>query len=715
MLSNNALDADVEIIETNEICEEEIYKKHEQLNILGKITKDITSIFEKEYEQDTEDTSGLINDIHKYITEFYNKYKSNKNYNLLVETAVGTIVNLGKTNGIDALSTKSVVRKEFKSASIIRLKNPNKEDDTQNTKKPLLRLFERLYTTKNELEHIMVAREYIANFILENQENANYNDLKELAISRIREVTVNRKISGLKESKIKSIFTEIENESRLLKIDAKPVVIDTPAKTKASITLNIDPLQCFSINKKRDIEVTTAGVEIISNALINELGLISGTKSIETFLINEGIWAVTSSNYLEKVINQILQVKTKNFLTNKQIQEVSKRMMMNSFSVDFGKNNFNVDPYRITFKNGTFDMRQNYFYPKFFKEDRSTVKVNRNYRGDLATKRPVVLDEFLSMMLDEETIELVYQILGCLLIKRYTPKKFILLFGGGDNGKSTLMELFTSILGKENTASVDLKGLTDPNLKFQRVLLMDKLANLCGEIPPDYVFDTSLLKILTGNDFIVGEKKGQDPIEFVNFANIIFSCNKLPRFKDNSEGLQNRLLIIPMNKNFKYNVTNPEINKNNIHINDIINNEELVENIIAYSITKFIECDLGKNLIIPKSVKKALSEYLEEDTLTAFINENYTFTDNDKDKIACKDILAEFKKFQEEEEEAINTNFTAVGIGKAIEERFSSKTQYKASDNINKKKQRNVMIKIKVKDFKEVYATPEEIQEVFEK
>ena len=278
------------------------------------------------------------------------------------------------------------------------------------------------------------------------------------------------------------------------------------------------------------------------------------------------------------------------------------------------------------------------------------------------------------------------------------------------------MELFTSILGKDNTASVDLKGLTDPNLKFQRVLLMDKLANLCGEIPPDYVFDTSLLKILTGNDFIVGEKKGQDPIEFVNFANIIFSCNKLPRFKDNSEGLQNRLLIIPMGKNFKYNVTNPEINKNNIHINDIIKNEELIENIIAYSISKFIECDLGKNLIVPSSVKKALSEYLEEDTLTAFINENYVFTDDDKDKIACKDILAEFKKFQEEEEEAINTNFTAVGIGKAIEERFSSKTQYKASDNINKKKQRNVMIRIKVKEpFKEIYATPEEIQAVFEK
>ena len=412
MQSNNALNEDVIEASTNKdsaetsidesVEEEKSEKNKEELTVIAKIRKDIDSIFSKEHEDEDEDegASVLLNDIYEYINKFHNKYKNNKNYTLLEETAVCTIASLAKDREIGALSSKAVLRREFKSASIIRLKAVTKEDATPSNKNILSRLFEKLYTTKNEVEHIMAARQYIKYFISENQENPNYNDLKELAIARIREVTVNRKISGLRETKIKSIFTEIENESRLSRIDAKPVAIDTPAKTKAYVTLNIDPLQCFSINKKKDIEVSTAGVEIISNALIEQLGLVSGIRSIETFLINEGIWAVTSSNYLEKIVNQVLQVKTKSFLTNKQIQEVSKRMMMNSFSTDFGKNNFNINPYRITFKNGTFDMKENKFYPKFFKDDRSTVKVNRNYRGDLATKRPVILDEFLSMMLD---------------------------------------------------------------------------------------------------------------------------------------------------------------------------------------------------------------------------------------------------------------------------------------------------------------------------
>lgn len=678
-------------------------------NLIETIKSDINSIFSKEY-CDNNDSALVLAETKKYIYSFYKKFKTNDNYLILESTAIDLISSLAKDNGIPGLS-KSTLKKSFTEAKVIKFnKNIEEKSNNKKNKSSLSVIFERLYLTNNEVEHIQVTRSYIESFVKTNypktRENnsgdliANYNDLKEIAISRIREVTVNRRMVALKESKIKAIFTEIENRERLLQIEAKPVEVVDPNGNKSSfIDLPLDPLACFSINKNQEIEITRQGTELISNCIIENLGIASGSKSIETFIPSLGIWAITNPTYLDSIINKILISKTKSYFTNKQINEVSKRLMINSFDVNFGKNTFNTEPFRLTFKNGTYDMKEKKFYNEFFKEDRSTVRVNWNYVDEYKNQRPEKLDKFLSMMVDEETIELIYETIGSFFAKEYLPKRFIILYGGGNNGKSTLLDLFKAILGAENVSSVNLQGLTDANFKFQRVMLMDKLANIVGEIPADYVLDTSLLKMFTGQkDNITAEKKGQDPIEFKNFANIIFACNKLPKFNDHTEGLQSRLLIIPMQKNFKELVTNPSINTENIHIDDITKDKELIENIISYSIQRFINTNFGKNMTEPQSVKESLNNYLDQDLLRAFVNEEYVFTDNEKDRITCKEILERFNKFKEDEDDGLNTSYTASGIGKAIEERFSSKVKYLIQGQVNGCKKRNIITNLKYKE-----------------
>jgi putative DNA primase/helicase len=49
---------------------------------------------------------------------------------------------------------------------------------------------------------------------------------------------------------------------------------------------------------------------------------------------------------------------------------------------------------------------------------------------------------------------------------------------------------------------------------------------------------------------VTAERKGQDPFDFNNYAKLLFSANNIPRIKDKSGAVLNRLIIIPFNATF---------------------------------------------------------------------------------------------------------------------------------------------------------------------
>ena len=50
---------------------------------------------------------------------------------------------------------------------------------------------------------------------------------------------------------------------------------------------------------------------------------------------------------------------------------------------------------------------------------------------------------------------------------------------------------------------------------------------------------------------IQAERKGKDPFQFVNYAKLLFSTNKLPKFSDNSFGMVRSLIVLQFTKEFK--------------------------------------------------------------------------------------------------------------------------------------------------------------------
>jgi putative DNA primase/helicase len=102
------------------------------------------------------------------------------------------------------------------------------------------------------------------------------------------------------------------------------------------------------------------------------------------------------------------------------------------------------------------------------------------------------------------------------------------------------------LLGSDNVSNIPWQSLGE---RFKTAELFGKLANIFADLPSKSVDDNGVFKALTGEDYIIAERKNKDPFSFRPYARLLFSCNEIPRnYGDRSDGFYRRLIIIRFNR-----------------------------------------------------------------------------------------------------------------------------------------------------------------------
>jgi putative DNA primase/helicase len=156
---------------------------------------------------------------------------------------------------------------------------------------------------------------------------------------------------------------------------------------------------------------------------------------------------------------------------------------------------------------------------------------------------------FLKSILPEEDIKLLQEWMGYLLIPSNHAQKMMFLYGIGANGKSVLCLIITLLLGEENVSHCSIDAFL-PQGKFRLAETSEKLANISEEIDEMDSIPTGQLKQYIGGSPIMFEKKYKSPKKDFPTARLIFATNTLPSFKDSSDGMWRRVLIIWFKKQF---------------------------------------------------------------------------------------------------------------------------------------------------------------------
>lgn len=256
----------------------------------------------------------------------------------------------------------------------------------------------------------------------------------------------------------------------------------------------------------------------------------------------------------------------------------------------------------IAFKNGILNIESGELLP-FSPDIVVTNQIPWDYREGAYSE---VVDRTLNKLAcgDDQIRALLEECVGYNFWRRNELRKFFVFTGNKHNGKSTFINMISKMLGEENITSLDLKDLSHT---FRPSELFGKLANLGDDIDSKFIENVANLKKFVSGDKVMVEQKYGQPLVFNSYAKFIFSANDLPRVKDRTMAVIDRMIIVPFDANFTKD--DPDYDP---FIIDKLMTKDSIEYLIALGVVALKRVLKQRGFTKSVKVDQALQGYAEE-------------------------------------------------------------------------------------------------------
>ena len=173
---------------------------------------------------------------------------------------------------------------------------------------------------------------------------------------------------------------------------------------------------------------------------------------------------------------------------------------------------------------------------------------------------PTLLDAMRQWVPDPDQRLNLWLAMGYSVYPAMPYKKFFVIVGPPNSGKSTLLKFIGEALGNENTSSVTLGHLLGSRSEYYAMELYHKLANLADEgvastllRKPDKSFE--LLKALVGGASVTARAPYGKPFKFQNYAKLFFITNdrNVVDMLSSDPAVAGRLVVIEFQREFSEN------------------------------------------------------------------------------------------------------------------------------------------------------------------
>ncbi|MDO8508196.1 MAG: phage/plasmid primase, P4 family [Nanoarchaeota archaeon] len=357
----------------------------------------------------------------------------------------------------------------------------------------------------------------------------------------------------------------------------------------------------------------TEGEDLVVKYLMSKYRFLTPEDSKEIFVYDNGIYVSNGEALIGKVVEGMLGIENSNHNVNEVFGHIKRRTYI--------KREEFVEPLdKICLKNGILNINTlevSAFTPDIIFLNKITPAFNKE--AD-CPKFKKFLDEVLikrenwkNLNTDKTDLLTMQEFYGYLLYKKVEFNRAVMLYGEGENGKSTKINVVKKFLGEKNVSNVPIQKLETNN--FAVASLHGKLANLHSDLPKTALRETSRFKQITGGDSIDAEKKFRDNFSFLPYAKMMFAANTLPASYDDSKAFWRRWLIFKFPNSFSE--SSDDTNKN--LLGDLTTEEEL-SGILNWAIEGLKRLLKNKKFTINKSTNEVREEYIRKsDSIGAFI------------------------------------------------------------------------------------------------
>jgi len=278
---------------------------------------------------------------------------------------------------------------------------------------------------------------------------------------------------------------------------------------------------------------------------------------------------------------------------------------------------FDSDEWLLNLTNGTIDLRTGALRPHS-REDHITKVVDIRFNPDATCP---LWESFLTRIMagNKDLVHYIQLIIGYCLTPSVDEQCLFFLHGQGSNGKSTLAEVVTKLLGsyayRVNSEILMAGRMMNPEAPSPVIASMKGArVVITSELEDGLRWSESRVKDLTGKDTLSGRHLNKEPINFVPTHKLIVYGNHKPVVRGSTEGIWRRIRLIPFSVTFADD--DPEKDPKLL--------EKMVEElpgILNWAIKGCLEWQQN-GLPMPVEVKKATQGYRDDmDLVQQFLDE----------------------------------------------------------------------------------------------
>ena len=265
------------------------------------------------------------------------------------------------------------------------------------------------------------------------------------------------------------------------------------------------------------------------------------------FIYENGVFVADKDGL--RIKRMIRECIYQDLIKNTRIEQCYK-LLISEPSLHYEPSELNKHPKEwINFLNGMHDAKTNMNYvhsPEYL----SINQVPMEWTPGEVNKNSISYQFIESIIPDKEDREMFLQYCGLCLTRDSSQQKFLIIFGPGGTGKSTLINMLSNVVGSDNISGVSLQ---DINKRFYPTALLGKLLNACADIPSQKMEVVDIIKKCTGEDIIMGEHKGGEVFWFRSYAKLLFSANTIPKvYDDKTDAYYRRLMILEIGQKAKH-------------------------------------------------------------------------------------------------------------------------------------------------------------------
>lgn len=206
---------------------------------------------------------------------------------------------------------------------------------------------------------------------------------------------------------------------------------------------------------------------------------------------------------------------------------------------------FDRNPMLVPCSNGTFNLKTGKLQPHS-RGDLITHQLNVAY--DLTATCPRFM-AYLDRVMDgdQEMMDFIVRMMGYTLTGQSGEQVFFFLYGNGNNGKSTLLEIMLLLGGDYawGTPAQTFILKRSDDAMFEMASMAGKRIVVVGELPIGRTLNAALLKEATGGNRQNACHKYKNPFNYMPAYKLFLQSNNLLEVRDATHGFWRRLLVLP--------------------------------------------------------------------------------------------------------------------------------------------------------------------------